>query len=84
MSLGHIQEIALNLQPSENIFKWDYWHKGFHLIISANFLYDGGSNAVLEKVQSRLVTYSIRVNPLSVLLIFFKLNLLEIITTSPS
>lgn len=65
-----MQEIALNLQPSENIFKWDYWHKGFDLIIGAHFLYDGGSNAVVEKVQSRLVTYSIRVNPLSVLLIF--------------
>lgn len=63
MSLGHIQEIALNLQPSENIFKWDYWHKGFDLIISANFLYDGGSNAVVKKAQSRLVTYSIMLIP---------------------
>lgn len=70
MSLGRIQEIALNLQPSENIFKWDYRHKGFDLIISANFLYDGGSNAVGKKAQSRLVTCSISVNPLSVLLIF--------------
>ena len=70
MSLWRIQEIALNLQPSENIFKWDYWHKGFDVIISANFLYDGGSNAVVKKAQSRLVTYSISVNPLSVLLIF--------------
>lgn len=70
MSLGRTQEIALNLQPSENIFKWDYWHKGFDLIISANFLYDGGSNALVKTAQSRLVTYSISVNPLSVLLIF--------------
>ena len=70
MSLGHIQEIALNLQPSENIFKWDYWHEGFDLIISANFFYDGGSNTVVKKAQSRLVTYSIDVNPLSLLLIF--------------
>lgn len=49
MSLRHTQEIALNLQPSENIFKWDYWHKGFDLIITANFLYDDGSNAVVKK-----------------------------------
>lgn len=70
MSLGRIQEITLNLQPSENIFKWDYWHKGFDLIIRANFLYDGCSNTVVKKAQSRLVTYSISVNPLSVLLIF--------------
>lgn len=49
MSLGHTQEIALNLQPSENIFKWDYWHKGFDLIITANFLYDDGSYAVVKK-----------------------------------
>lgn len=70
MSLERIQEIALNLQPFENIFKWDYWHKGFDLIIGANFLYDGGSNAVVKKARSRLVTYSISVNPLSVLLIF--------------
>lgn len=63
MSLGRIQEIALNLQPSENIFKWDYWHKGFDLIISANFLYDGGSNTVVKKAQSRLVTYGIMLIP---------------------
>lgn len=44
-----MQEIALNPQPSENIFKWDYWHKGFDLIITANFLYEGGSNAVVKK-----------------------------------